>query len=697
MEVAAPCHYLRTQELPQLHEVNHVVCSYVRFLIKKVAKNIKFFHITQVTLPLSKPRSHIRTPFYIMALMAAVGFLSLVVKLYHLQIKRGEELAFKSEQNYVHPMRLLADRGVFYDAQKRVLVDNRPALDLYATPYFITQFDETINALARFLELTPEEKNTLALRLQNAKKTDRYQPVLIRRDLNKDQLELIESERMIGRMQGLHVVDSGVRTYLYGDLLGHVVGYLNEIGPHELEQKKQNADTAYQVGDFVGRRGLEKTFESYLRGIDGFEAIVVDSKGRRQNDAVAEEFLGEDRQKPSTPGNHLILSLDLDIQRSIAQHFSGDAGVVIAVEVDTGFIVGFYSKPSYDPNLVSGRMLLKEKQRLDADPLKPWINRGIQEHYAPGSTYKVFSALTALEKKVITEDSPYSCSGHYKLGNNTWRCFKESGHGLISLHRSLVVSCDTYYYAIGAKLGIESLAGTAREFGFGQRTGIALDQEIPGIVPDEAFHDLMQKKEGGYKPGFAVNTAVGQGANAFTPLQLVMAYAAIANGGTLYKPQLVKRIEDVNHQLVQEFKPEVVRQIHFNTHDMDAVRLGLCGVVNEIGGTAYSQRHTDLKVCGKTGTAQVARLKKRVKDQRVLDYKVRDNAWFVGYAPMDNPKLAVVAITEHGGFGGMASAPVVVSVLRAYLLGEYPNKEETPYFRIDESPRLDKTFSSKKE
>jgi penicillin-binding protein 2 len=610
-----------------------------------------------------------RARFYALAFFAFLAFLAIIGRLWALQIQRGDEFTQKSEQNFVQRTRLVGERGLIYDAKGKMLVDNRPALDLYATPAFIRGKEQAVKLMGSFLEFTPDEEAALVKRLRSTRGLDRYQGILVRRDLSRDQLELIESQRMLGELDGFYISDSGVRDYIYGEMMAHVTGYLNEIGPEELERRQARNDNTYELGDLVGRRGLERANEADLRGKDGYERFVVDSKGRRQADAITRELLGDDRRVSGAPGKNLMLSIDLDLQRAAESTFSGQAGVVIAVEVDTGFIVALYSTPAYDPNRVSGPMAAKEKARLSANPLKPEINRAIQEHYAPGSTYKAFTALTALSKGLITPETFMPCPGYYKYGGNKWRCFKDSGHGSLQLHRSIVVSCDTFYYSLGAKLGIDALAETTRAFGFGKRTNIPLDGEIPGIVPTAAYHDEVNRKDGGYKTSYAINTSVGQGANAFTPLQLVMAYAAIANGGTLYEPQLVRELRDADGKTIKRFDPKPVNKLSFKPEHWAAVRSGLCGVVNEAGGTAYGKRQADFVVCGKTGTAQVKKLKQRVKDQKVLDYEDRDNAWFVGYAPPDNPKYAVVTLTEHGGFGGGASAPTVMAVLRAAIKG----------------------------
>lgn len=632
----------------------------------------------------------IRTRFYVLALLAGIGFTAIGMRLYGLQIRRGEEFTIKSQENFLQRMRLVADRGLIYDAKGRLLVDNRPALDLYATPAFIADLDTSLETMRKYLDLSEEEYQRIYKRIKGAHKLDRLQAQLIRRDLTRDQLELVEADRMLGRLTGFNVVPSGTRDYRYGKLLAHVTGYLNEIGPQELDARHAANDNNYELGDLLGRRGVERTFESSLRGKDGYEKVVVDSRGQRQPERITRELIGNDNRVPSKPGNNLVLSIDLDLQRAAEKAFGGQAGAVIAVDVTTGFVLAFYATPSYDPNRVTGRLGAKEKDLLDNDPLKPWTNRGVQEQYAPGSTYKPLMMLGALERGFITPQTTYSCTGSFRFGDHTWHCFHDRGQGFLSLHSALVTSCDTFFFQLGSKMGIDLMAENAKLFGLGQRTGIDLDQEITGIVPDEA---LAVKSDGVYRTAYAINAGVGQGANAFTPLQMVMAYAAIANNGTLFRPQLVKRLEDAEGRVVKTFEPQVVRKLSFKDEYWQVVHSAMCGVVNEPGGTAYSKRQADILVCGKTGTAQVSVLKKRLgqgaqlkKDLELTEYKLRDNAWFIGYAPGDAPKIAVVTITEHGGFGGMASAPTVMAVIRAHLKGEVPGAE-SHYFRPDESSR----------
>jgi penicillin-binding protein 2 len=408
------------------------------------------------------------------------------------------------------------------------------------------------------------------------------------------------------------------------------------------------------------------------------EKVVVDAKGRRMNDARSRGLLGDDSRVEPVPGQSLVLTLDMDLQRVAEEAFRGRAGAVVAVEVATGSILAMASFPTYDPNQVSGRMSAAEKRALDMDPLQPWINKAIQQHYAPGSTFKVFTALAGLLEGKIGPDTFLPCPGFFSLGHTSWRCFNRFGHGAIALEKAVQVSCDAYFYRLGYNLGADVLASHARDLGLGARTGIPLDGETPGLIADEAYY---RQRFGSYQPGLVVNNAIGQGDVALTPLQLAMGYAAVVNGGILFEPRLVLRTEDPDGRVLEEFAPKERRRIKQPERGMKELFAGLSEVVKP-GGTAGGLMYKDdppglglwirtagVPLAGKTGTAQVARLSKSVQhvDASKMEYLLRDHAWFAGFAPAENPEIVVVTLTEHGGFGGSISAPVSASVMRRYF------------------------------
>lgn len=532
-------------------------------------------------------------------------------------------------------------------------------------------------------------KPRLDAALQKAAGLGRFKPTLLLEDIGFVEYARLKQAISLGELPGVDVTRSQRRRYRLGTRAAHVLGYLNEISPEELKRQEERlakgepgaGEPAYLPGDLVGRKGLEAAYESRLRGRDGVERVVVDAKGRNRGLTWAETLLGKDRITPPVPGQSLVLSLDEHMQRAAEESFNGIAGSVVALEVDTGFVLAMASFPTYDPNLVAGPTARAMKRQLDLDKNRPWTNKAIQDHYAPGSTFKAITAAAGLRNALITETSTRHCPGFFRLGRATWRCYNRGGHGSIALVKALQFSCDTYFYSLGYDLGPDRLAETARMFSFGARTGIDIGGESPGIMPDRAYY---LRRFGAYSPGLVVNNAIGQGDVTVTPLQLAVAYAAIANGGKVMKPQLVREIIDEYGNVLEEYTPVQVADLGL-TPDVMALMNEALAHVTDPGGTAsglwwrrdryaaMSQwlRDTGTVIVGKTGTAQVVRLSKSVAHVRAEDmpYEQRDHAWFVGYAPRENPEVVVVTMTEHGGFGGSTSGPVTAEVLRAWFTG----------------------------
>jgi penicillin-binding protein 2 len=322
------------------------------------------------------------------------------------------------------------------------------------------------------------------------------------------------------------------------------------------------------------------------------------------------------------------------------------------------------SRPAYDPNLLTGRVTPAQLEAMSKDPFQPLIFRATQQQYPPGSTFKPIAMLAGLRSGEFTAKTTFRCTGGYRLGNRTWRCFNERGHGLIDVKSAIRESCDAFFYHLGDVVGLEALYRTASELGLGKPTGIGVVAEVPGIMPSEEYYAHVP---GGYQQYMALNSAVGQGDDSMTPLQMLVAYSAIANGGTVFQPQVVKRIETVDGQVVQEFAPKVVRHVDIDPEQRQVLIDGMTAVVNEPGGTAYWTRLKDIKMAGKTGTAQVRKLGAVRLKKEQIGYWERDNAWFIGFAPAEDPEIAVVTLSEHAGFGGSESAPVVAAVIQKYF------------------------------
>jgi penicillin-binding protein 2 len=501
----------------------------------------------------------------------------------------------------------------------------------------------------------------------------RFKPTLLLSDLDFSQYARIESVQALGQLPGIAVFDSIKRRYIYNQSASHLLGFVNEASVKDLQRGRG----IYRSGDKLGRRGLERVYEQILRGRDGIERFVVDAKGRRLDDSFKELLIGDYGNEEPMAGYSLVLSMDREMQRTAEESFMGQAGSVIAIDPKTGFVLALASMPAYDPNWIIGPKNRSAMKALSVDPLKPWINRAIQEHYAPGSTFKAITAIAGLEYGLINSQSQVYCPGIFHLGKASWRCFKREGHGDIAMVRALKESCDVYFYRLGLLLGPDRLAATSRLLGFGRITGIDLDQEIPGIIPDQAYY---KKRLGYYAPGLVVNSAIGQGDVTVTPMQLALAYTAMVNGGTIYTPQLVHEVMDPSGHVVEQRVPKVAGKLHEAAAELVKVKEGLAYVM-DAGGTAngvlYRKdlprltkwlRESGVRIGGKTGTAQVVKLSKFVKHTVVEEtaYLERDHSWFVGFAPVEDPEIVVVVMTEHGGLGGRVSAPVAASMIQTF-------------------------------
>ncbi len=612
----------------------------------------------------------IRPRVYRGAAVVVCALVILLVRLYLLQISRGDEYAYQSINNYKKSLFVPADRGVIKDRRGAVLVDNRPSFDVFLTPAFCKGKEKTevMGRLAQYLHLSPEDIERMQRDYDKAvfskDKLERFKPHLVMLDIPRDYVDVIEAHRQ--DLSCVDLIPTPHRNYRpeLASGLAHVLGYMSEVSQQELDDHPQ----AYRTGQTLGRRGLERRFEDDLRGEDGKENVVVDAKGRRLDEATNEMLIPqEERFVPASPGKNLILSIDARLQEAADKAFPGRAGAVVVMEANTGFILAMVSRPAFDPNKMSGRISRSELKEMFEDPLKPMLNRAMNENYHPGSTFKVMTSLAGLERGVIGDHSTISCGGHFSLGGHTWRCDKPAGHGPLEVRRALQVSCDVFYYRLGDMLGLDPIAAMARSFGYGQVTGFDLGtRENAGNIPDS---DWVTKVYGFNGKGHAINASIGQGGVDVTPLQQAVAYAAIANGGYVYRPQVVRRIESADGRVVREFGPILAREgrVPAKPESLKVLREALTLVVNKPGGTGYRSRLPDLEFAGKTGTAQVVKLGAKQNNKTdTVKYWSRDHAWFAAFAPADKPEIAVVVLNEHGGWGAESAAPPASKIIRAW-------------------------------
>ena len=594
----------------------------------------------------------IKKKIRIFAILVVVSFLCLWMRIWYLQILKWQYLTGLSENNRVRMVTLPANRGMIKDRNGETLVSIRPAFNLYLTPEDARDLDSSLDKLSQRISFDREKlKKKMA-------QTKSFQEVLIKGDIPREEVAFVEENNM--SLPGIRIRAEPLRNYVFNNLASHTLGYLGEISKASLERLK---DPAYRQGDFVGKNGLENIYESLLRGKKGYKEVEVDVSGRE---------LKTLRKLPPESGNNLILTLDVKIQEELEKLMTGTAeqnmnGSVVVMKVQTGEIIAITSKPSFDPNKFAAGISSQNWKALVTDEWHPLQNRSIHGQYPPGSTYKIVTALAGLEEGVIKPDTSIFCPGHFKLGRGLYRCWKKSGHGFMNLHDALVQSCDVYFYTIGHRLGIDTIAKYAKRFGLGRSTRLGLSREKKGLVPTTQWK-LLNKNEP-WQLGETISASIGQGFNLVTPIQQVILMAAVANGGILLKPYLVKRIEGPEGQIQKEFFPEIVGQIGVDPDHLEQVRKALRDVVNSARGTGKKSRLKNIIVSGKTGTAQVVRMKsnEELEKGEAIPVKYRDHAWFVAFAPYEKPVIAVAIIVEHGGHGGATAGPIAGKIFKKYF------------------------------
>jgi penicillin-binding protein 2 len=595
-----------------------------------------------------------RLPF-VAAFMIFV-FCVFFVRLFQLQLIEGEQLGRLSANNSVRTLRLEAPRGDILDREGRTLATTRPAFGVQVIPNDLRQRERTIGALGVLLD---EEAVALDEKIGDPRGRTRFQPVRLAGDATYDQLARVESHRFA--LPGVVTDVQPRRHYVEGDLAAHLLGYIGEIQRRQLEQR---AYTGYRPGEVIGQAGIEVLRQRDLRGRQGGRNLVVDVAGR-----IVEVL---DEEVP-VPGRTVTLTIDLDLQRAAEEAFlpdvlgePGKIGAVVAMDVRNGDILALVSKPSYDPNDFAGGIDSETWNQLTTDEWRPIQNRAISGQYPPASAHKPIVAAAALQEAVFDPEELVFCPGHFRLGRRTYRCWKREGHGLVDLRDAIKGSCDVYFYQLGLKVGIDRLAAIAGGFNLGRRTGIALGQEQTGLVPtsewkERRFGEIWMKGE-------TVSASIGQGFNLVTPLQMAVAYAAIANGGKILRPRLLLGTEAGDGSVTPGPGPEVRGTLPVHPAHLARVVDALEAVVGEEGGTARRARIPGVRVAGKTGTAQVVRLKHTEDlEEDEVPIRFRDHAWFVGFAPVEAPEIVVASLVEHGGHGSSAAAPVTGRVLATYF------------------------------
>lgn len=579
--------------------------------------------------------------------IAMCGLLILLIsRLWFLQLEEGASFRERSERNRLRFERIPAVRGKLYDRMGRLLVDNLPSFDVVFRPEYISDLDQTLSDLARYL---PDRQLVLpeSLLLHDPRRPADA-GIVAARDVDWPTILAVESHPH--DFLGVSLEARSKRSYLMGTLAAHLLGYVGEVSQHELDQSAH-----YRRGDIVGKFGVEKTWDKDLRGRNGGRQVEVDASGKRLE--TIEEL-------PAQPGHSLVLTIDIDLQKQVEDALGGRPGAVVVLDVSNGDVLALASAPTFDPSVFTRGISAEEWRDLRDDPLHPLTNRAIQGQYPPASTFKLVSAAAALAEGVITPDTRAYCPGHTRVGGRRVRCWRERGHGSVDLRRALAESCDVYFYQIGRQLGIQTLATYARLFGLDKPLGISLAYEVGGIIPDRAW---KQKQIGEpWYLGETISAVIGQGYVTATPLQVAEMAAAVANGGTVYRPRIVKQVIAPSGEVVKSQTPQVVSRIRVAAEHLRVITEGMSDVVHKAYGTGQRARVPQVRIAGKTGTAQV--ISGRGGSSQQIARRFRDHAWFVAFAPADAPKIAVACLLEHAASGGgRVAAPVVQKVLSAYF------------------------------
>jgi penicillin-binding protein 2 len=577
------------------------------------------------------------------AALAAV-LLLLAVRLVAVQLVQHRAFQRLALENQFKIKRVIAPRGVLRDRHGHSLVDNVAEYELWIEAPALRDDHLLLRALARDFGA-----DTLAARArweaQKARGRGRGTlPVKMLDHLTKEQVSLYEQQRE--RYPHTELQARGRRRYIYGDFATHVLGYVGEVPPDLVESS--SGARAYRLGDVYGRAGVEALCEDDLRGLDGARRVTVNAAGQELFELV-------DKAEPPAPGHDVELTIDFELQHAIETELwpPDRAGAAVVMDVRTGELLAAVSKPGYDLNRFSVGISNAEYGVLRDDPLTPLFNRYSRAGYPPGSTFKIVSTAAALENRVTTVGRMMPpCHGSYRVGNHVFRCWEEKGHGSLSMLHGFEQSCDVYFYQLARPIGIDRLAATARRLGLGHPTGFALPEER-GLIPDSEYYDRALGPRG-WTPTVVVNCIIGQGEVLVTPLQMARLAAAVANGGQLLQPQIVHRVVDGNGRVVRVAQPKLEREAIFDAEERDFLRRAMLQVVIGERGTGHAALPESILVAGKTGTAETPG-------------KIEDHAWFVFFAPFDDPQIAGAVIVERAGHGGSVAAPIVRQILSKYF------------------------------
>ncbi len=603
-----------------------------------------------------------------------LAFGLLFARFFWLQVIQHEYYQTRAEENRISLVPILPNRGLIVDRNGVVLAHNYSAYTLEITPSRAGNLEATIDALAQLIEIRLKDRKRFRKLLEESRN---FESLPIRTRLTDEEVARFIANRF--RFPGVDIKARLFRQYPLETSASHLLGYIGRINDRDITRiVEQEQEDNYRGTDHIGKTGLEQHYEFELHGRTGFDQVEVDAGGR------AVRVLS---RIPPVAGNNMTLTLDTKLQAVAEQAFGDRRGALVAIEPSTGGILALVSMPGFDPNLFIDGIDTQSWNELNNSPDKPMVNRALNGAYPPGSTFKPFMALAALEMGKRTPYQTISDPGYFNFGGHRFRDDKEGGHGSVDLYKSIVASCDTYYYQLANDLGIDNIASFMAPFGFGSKTGIDIEGESVGVLPSPAWKKKRFRKpeQQRWYAGETISIGIGQGYNTYTPIQLAQATATLANNGVMYRPHLVKYITDTKTGQTRLIEPFPLRRIPLRQENIDEIKRAMVGV-NKEGTAARAFAGAEYISAGKTGTAQVFSLKGEKYVEHKINERLRDHALFIAFAPADQPKIALAVLVENGGFGAQAAAPIARQVFDYYLLGKEPKGPAPTEGAIPETP-----------
>jgi len=589
-----------------------------------------------------------------------LAFSILIGRFVYLQVVQHDYYTTRAEDNRISLVPIPPNRGVIVDRNGTIMARNYSAFTLEITPSKVDSLDDTIDALGKVIEILPKDRRRFRKLLDESKS---FESLPIRTRLSDDEVARFAVNRYL--FPGVEVKARLFRQYPLGAVASHALGYINRINRADLETIGKNDQVAnYKGTDHIGKTGLEQKYEFQLHGETGYEEVEIDAGGRAVRSLA--------RHAPVS-GNDLTLTLDARLQEITEKAFGDRRGALVAIEPSTGGILALVSTPTFDPNLFVDGIRTDDWELLNNSPNRPMVNRALNGAYPPGSTFKPFMALAALESGKRTPSQAISDPGYFIFGGHTFRDDKKGGHGVVDMYKSIVHSCDTYYYMLANDMGIDNISRFMGSIGLGKLTGVDIEGESKGVLPSTEWKRSYFKRPEQQKwfAGETISIGIGQGYNAYTPIQLAQAMAAVANNGVMYRPHLVKYVTDSKTGTKTPIEPQPLRDLGWKPENVAVIKKAMIGV-NKEGTGARAFAGAGYESGGKTGTAQVYSLKGAEYNRSKTREELRDHALFIAFAPADKPTIALAVLVENGGFGAQAAAPIARMVLDYYLLGKLP-------------------------